>query len=89
MSSCLFVVAILAPHFVWAIYNKIKIITIFLFIVFVNQAASSLNSSYCYILQSESVVFTWYGNLTNSDDQELAERMLDLIKVCMFQDTYM
>ncbi|XP_024637641.1 villin-4 [Medicago truncatula] len=46
----------------------------------VNSAASSLNSSYCYILQSESVVFTWYGNLTNSDDQELAERMLDLIK---------
>ncbi|XP_019197919.1 PREDICTED: villin-4-like isoform X1 [Ipomoea nil] len=42
--------------------------------------ASSLNSSYCYILHSGSSVFTWYGNLTTSDDQDLAERQLDLIK---------
>ncbi|RAL50815.1 hypothetical protein DM860_015962 [Cuscuta australis] len=42
--------------------------------------ASSLNSSYCYILHSGSTLFTWYGNLTTSDDQDLAERQLDLIK---------
>ena len=46
----------------------------------VDPVASSLNSSYCYILHSESIVFTWSGNLTTSDDQELVERMLDLIK---------
>lgn len=46
----------------------------------VEPAASSLNSSYCYILQNGSTVFTWSGNLTTSEDQELAERQLDLIK---------
>lgn len=46
----------------------------------VDPVASSLNSSYFYILHSESVVFTWSGNLTTSDDHELVERVLDLIK---------
>ncbi|KDP35406.1 hypothetical protein JCGZ_10390 [Jatropha curcas] len=46
----------------------------------VEPVASSLNSSYCYILQNDSSVFTWSGNLTTSDDQELMERQLDLIK---------
>ncbi|XP_068326880.1 villin-4-like [Pyrus communis] len=46
----------------------------------VDAVASSLNSSYCYILHSGSTVFTWSGSLTNSDDQELVERQLDLIK---------
>ncbi|ONI27342.1 hypothetical protein PRUPE_1G081400 [Prunus persica] len=46
----------------------------------VDAVASSLNSSYCYILHSGSTVFTWSGGLANSDDQELVERQLDLIK---------
>ncbi|XP_060193840.1 villin-4 [Lycium barbarum] len=46
----------------------------------VETVASSLNSSYCYILHSGSSVFTWTGNLTTSEDQELVERQLDLIK---------
>lgn len=46
----------------------------------VEPVASSLNSSYCYILQNDSSIFTWSGNLTSSDDQELVERQLDLIK---------
>ncbi|XP_022997656.1 villin-4-like isoform X1 [Cucurbita maxima] len=46
----------------------------------VDPVASSLNSSYCYILNSSSSVFTWSGSLTNSDNQELVERLLDLIK---------
>uniref|UniRef100_A0A2P2MNN6 HP domain-containing protein n=3 Tax=Rhizophora mucronata TaxID=61149 RepID=A0A2P2MNN6_RHIMU len=46
----------------------------------VEPVASSLNSSYCYILHSDSSVFTWSGNLTTPDDQELVERQLDLIK---------
>ncbi|KAJ4830498.1 Villin-4 [Turnera subulata] len=47
----------------------------------VEPVASSLNSSYCYILHNDSVVFTWSGNLTSSEDQELMERQLDVIKV--------
>ncbi|XP_022753401.1 villin-4-like [Durio zibethinus] len=46
----------------------------------VEAVASSLNSSYCYILHSGSTVFTWAGNLTSPDDQGLVERQLDLIK---------
>ncbi|XP_058113251.1 villin-4-like [Magnolia sinica] len=46
----------------------------------VEPVASSLNSSYCYILQSGSTVFTWSGSLTTSEDHELVERQLDLIK---------
>ncbi|CAH9070492.1 unnamed protein product [Cuscuta epithymum] len=46
----------------------------------VEPVASSLNSSYCYILQKGSSIFTWCGNLTSSEDVELVERLLDLIK---------
>ncbi|KAF6142356.1 hypothetical protein GIB67_023381 [Kingdonia uniflora] len=46
----------------------------------VDQVASSLNSTYCYILHSGSTVFTWSGGLTSSEDHELLERHLDLIK---------
>ncbi|KAL3819575.1 hypothetical protein ACJIZ3_005480 [Penstemon smallii] len=46
----------------------------------VEPVASSLNSSYCYILHNDSSLFTWSGNLTTSDDHELVERQLDLIK---------
>lgn len=46
----------------------------------VEPLASSLNSSYCYILHSGSTIFSWNGSLTTSDNQELVERLLDLIK---------
>ncbi|KAF7806650.1 villin-4 [Senna tora] len=46
----------------------------------VEPVATSFNSSYCYILHNGSTVFTWLGSFTNSDEQELVERMLDLIK---------
>ncbi|XP_074280873.1 villin-4-like isoform X2 [Silene latifolia] len=46
----------------------------------VDAVPSSLNSSYCYILHSGSTVFTWSGNLTSPEDQELVERQLDIIK---------
>ncbi|KAL0729194.1 hypothetical protein Bca4012_025287 [Brassica carinata] len=46
----------------------------------IEAVSTGLNSSYCYILHGDSAVFTWRGNLTSSDDQELMERMLDLIK---------
>ncbi|RLN12540.1 putative villin [Panicum miliaceum] len=47
----------------------------------VEPVASSLNSSYCYILHDGNTVFTWAGNLTTALDQELMERQLDVIKV--------
>ncbi|KAJ0246069.1 Villin-5 [Hirschfeldia incana] len=46
----------------------------------IEAVSTGLNSSYCFILHGESTVFTWRGNLTSSGDQELMERMLDLIK---------
>ncbi|XP_050373663.1 villin-4 isoform X2 [Argentina anserina] len=46
----------------------------------VEAVASSLNSSYCYIVHSGSTVFTWSGSLATTEDQELVERQLDLIK---------
>ncbi|KAI4380570.1 hypothetical protein MLD38_006747 [Melastoma candidum] len=46
----------------------------------VDAVASSLNSSYCYILHNDSTIFIWSGSLTSPEDQELAERQLDLIK---------
>ncbi|KAL6660864.1 hypothetical protein ACP70R_000248 [Stipagrostis hirtigluma subsp. patula] len=42
--------------------------------------ASSLNSSYSYILHDGNTLFTWAGNLTTALDQELVERQLDVIK---------
>ncbi|EPS70629.1 hypothetical protein M569_04129, partial [Genlisea aurea] len=46
----------------------------------VEPVASSLNSSYCYILHGGPSAFIWCGSITNSEAQELAERQLDLIK---------
>ncbi|CAL9182631.1 unnamed protein product [Musa hybrid cultivar] len=46
----------------------------------VEPVASSLNSSYCYILHKDTTVFTWSGSLTTSEDQDLVERLLDQIK---------
>ncbi|TVU15861.1 hypothetical protein EJB05_39402 [Eragrostis curvula] len=46
----------------------------------VDAVASSLNSSYCYILHNGNTVLTWIGNLTTSLDQDLVERQLDVIK---------
>ncbi|XP_020673455.1 villin-5 isoform X1 [Dendrobium catenatum] len=46
----------------------------------VDAVASSLNSLYCFILQACNALYTWAGNLTTSEDHELLERQLDLIK---------
>lgn len=66
--------------YLFCIQNGTHALFPFFFITF-NQVASSLNSSYCYILHSGSTVFTWAGNLTSADDHELVERQLDIIKV--------
>lgn len=45
------------------------------------QVSGSLNSSYCYILQTGTSVFTWIGNLSSTRDHDLLDRMLELINV--------
>uniref|UniRef100_A0A6N2L645 HP domain-containing protein n=1 Tax=Salix viminalis TaxID=40686 RepID=A0A6N2L645_SALVM len=45
----------------------------------VNQVSKSLNSSYCYILQTGTSIFTWIGNLSSTVDHALLDRMLELI----------
>ncbi|XP_038707097.1 villin-1 [Tripterygium wilfordii] len=45
----------------------------------VDQVSSSLNSSYCYILQTGTCIFTWIGSLSSTKDHELLDRMLELI----------
>ncbi|KAG0476616.1 hypothetical protein HPP92_013457 [Vanilla planifolia] len=46
----------------------------------VDSVASSLNSSYCYILHNGNAVFTWLGSFTTAENQEVVERLLDIIK---------
>ncbi|KAK7289772.1 hypothetical protein RIF29_03698 [Crotalaria pallida] len=45
----------------------------------VDQVSSSLNSSYCYILQTEASVFTWIGSLSSTRDHNLLDRMVELL----------
>ncbi|XP_048504657.1 villin-1 isoform X3 [Beta vulgaris subsp. vulgaris] len=45
----------------------------------VNMAAGSLNSAYCYILQTEATIFSWIGSTTSSRDQDLLDKMLELV----------
>lgn len=46
----------------------------------VDLAASSLNSSHCYILQDGGSFFTWLGSLSSPSDHNLLDRMMD--KLC-------
>ncbi|XP_038981057.1 villin-1 isoform X3 [Phoenix dactylifera] len=45
----------------------------------VDQVSTSLNSSYCYILQDGSFIFAWTGSLSLPSDHDLLNRMLDEI----------
>jgi hypothetical protein len=40
------------------------------------QVATSLNSSYSYILQYGASAFTWIGKLSSDSDHEVLDRML-------------
>ncbi|KAK3140694.1 hypothetical protein QOZ80_5AG0404440 [Eleusine coracana subsp. coracana] len=46
----------------------------------VDLVASSLNSSYCYILQDGGSFFTWLGSLSSPSDHSLLDRMMS--KLC-------
>ncbi|KAK6927086.1 Villin headpiece [Dillenia turbinata] len=45
----------------------------------VDSVSSSLNSCYCYILQTGTSAFTWMGNLSSSRDHDLLDRIVDLL----------
>ncbi|KAH1202991.1 Villin-1 [Glycine max] len=40
--------------------------------------STSLNSSYCYILQSKASIYTWIGSLSSARDHNLLDRMVEL-----------
>ncbi|XP_024026712.1 villin-1 [Morus notabilis] len=45
----------------------------------VDHVSSSLNSSYCYILQTGTSIFTWIGNLSSPRDHDLLDTMLEFL----------
>ncbi|KAK7301767.1 hypothetical protein RJT34_12642 [Clitoria ternatea] len=44
----------------------------------VDQVSTSLNSSYCYILQDKTSIYTWIGSLSSARDHNLLDRMVEL-----------
>lgn len=47
----------------------------------VDLDAACLNSSYCYILQTGTSIFLWNGNATTSEEQQLAAKMAESLKL--------
>ncbi|KAJ7959797.1 Villin-1 [Quillaja saponaria] len=45
----------------------------------VDQVSTSLNSSYCYILQTGEFIFSWIGSLSSTRDHNLLDKMLELL----------
>ncbi|KAK7305383.1 hypothetical protein VNO77_43288 [Canavalia gladiata] len=45
----------------------------------VDQVSTSLNSSYCYMLQTKASIFTWIGSLSSARDHNLLDRMVELL----------
>ncbi|KAJ1384205.1 Villin/Gelsolin [Sesbania bispinosa] len=43
------------------------------------KVSSSLNSSYCYILQTKASIYTWIGSLSSARDHNLLDRMVELL----------
>ncbi|XP_061358502.1 villin-1 [Gastrolobium bilobum] len=44
----------------------------------VDQVSTSLNSSYCYILQADASIYTWIGSLSSARDHNILDRMVEL-----------
>ncbi|KAH9679208.1 Villin-3 [Citrus sinensis] len=47
----------------------------------VDAVATSLNSSECFLLQSGSTMFTWHGNQSTFEQQQLAAKVAEFLKV--------
>lgn len=48
---------------------------------FIVQVAASLNSTECFLLQSGSTVFTWHGNQSSVEQQQLAAKVAEFLRV--------
>lgn len=46
----------------------------------VDAVATSLNSSECFLLQSGSTMFTWHGNQSTFEQQQLAAKVAEFLK---------
>ncbi|KAK9289591.1 hypothetical protein L1049_007747 [Liquidambar formosana] len=46
----------------------------------VDAVAASLNSNECFLLQSGSSIFTWHGNQSTYEQQQLAARVAEFLK---------
>ncbi|KAK9987458.1 hypothetical protein SO802_032409 [Lithocarpus litseifolius] len=46
----------------------------------VDAAATSLNSTECFVLQSGSSIFTWHGNQSTFEQQQLAAKVSEFLK---------
>ncbi|KAF3974889.1 hypothetical protein CMV_001831 [Castanea mollissima] len=46
----------------------------------VDAAATSLNSMECFVLQSGSSIFTWHGNQSSFEQQQLAAKVSEFLK---------
>jgi hypothetical protein len=58
-----------------------KIPNAFFHYSFNTQVPSSLNSSYCYILQEGDLFYTWIGGYSTPYDEDLLYQMLDKLSV--------
>lgn len=45
------------------------------------QVPSSLNSTECFVLQSGSTIFTWHGNQCSFEQQQLAAKVAEFLRV--------
>lgn len=45
------------------------------------QVPSSLNSTECFLLQSGSTIFTWHGNQSSFEQQQLAAKVAEFLRV--------
>ncbi|KAG8497016.1 hypothetical protein CXB51_008240 [Gossypium anomalum] len=51
----------------------------------VDAVATSLNSTDCFLLQSGSSMFTWHGNQSTYEQQQLVARVAEFLKVCSLE----
>ncbi|KAL7169271.1 hypothetical protein ACSBR2_034336 [Camellia fascicularis] len=49
-----------------------------------HKVATSLNSNECFLLQSGSSLFTWRGNQSTFEQQQLAAKVAEFLKVRNF-----
>lgn len=57
-----------------------------LYFLFFFQAGTSLNTNECFVLHSGSSVFIWQGKQSSVEQQQLALKIAEFLKVCSLQN---